>query len=285
MPTYRELQFKCPQCAKDMTLTLAEYLNRTFECPHCGATGSTAAKLQVPLPHCASQSPTLPDKVLTREFKGSYSCTATQQGSMKYKGFPITLGAHTHHFSFTVTIDWDGDSDELLFDDRSPPIGSLNLPIMSFMSAAQDMVQTRLIGDLRILPYLHRLRIHVCSLTTNVQYTWSDQYSIDNRYVPPCDQDRTAEPAAHGLLAVIHDLIANLTFGNVDERKAITSTFESPAQELRNVERHCTPEKASNDFHHVLECPACGQKLRFPAGKGQLRVHCPSCGHTLLHQS
>ena len=51
------------------------------------------------------------------------------------------------------------------------------------------------------------------------------------------------------------------------------------------VERYRISEKASYDFHHVLECPACGQKVRFPAGKGQLRVHCPSCSHTSLHQS
>jgi ribosomal protein S27E len=53
----------------------------------------------------------------------------------------------------------------------------------------------------------------------------------------------------------------------------------------RCLHRYQIADKTSSDFQHVSSCPGCGQKLRFPAGKGQLRIHCPSCGHTSLHQS
>ncbi len=53
----------------------------------------------------------------------------------------------------------------------------------------------------------------------------------------------------------------------------------------RCLARYRISEKTSCDFHYVLSCEACGQKLRVPAGKGQIRLHCPSCLHTSLYQS
>ncbi len=35
----------------------------------------------------------------------------------------------------------------------------------------------------------------------------------------------------------------------------------------------------------IVLCDGCNQKLRVPAGKGQIQIRCPSCGHTRSYQS
>ena len=37
-------------------------------------------------------------------------------------------------------------------------------------------------------------------------------------------------------------------------------------------------------YHHFT-CPACGQKLRVPAGRGRVLVTCPKCGQALMEQA
>jgi len=36
---------------------------------------------------------------------------------------------------------------------------------------------------------------------------------------------------------------------------------------------------ARDKDHKIFNCPACGQKVRVPRGKGKIMITCPKCGH------
>src|SRR5207249_379995 len=131
--------------------------------------------LHVSLPQSvAAPSVAPPDKVLTRDFRATYTCTATAQGilvrptkwSMVSEAYHITRGEHTHTIQFTSVIDWSGTPDEVVIDYSSDAVviddssdAASNSQIMYFMLATQRIVQTRLLADSRVASYLSHLRI------------------------------------------------------------------------------------------------------------------------------
>lgn len=37
--------------------------------------------------------------------------------------------------------------------------------------------------------------------------------------------------------------------------------------------------------HRFFKCPACGQRVRTPRGKGKIRITCPKCGEAFIRKS
>ena len=37
--------------------------------------------------------------------------------------------------------------------------------------------------------------------------------------------------------------------------------------------------------HCYFRCPACGQKVRVPKGKGRISIHCPRCNHDFIKRT
>ena len=53
-------------------------------------------------------------------------------------------------------------------------------------------------------------------------------------------------------------------------------------QRFSNMQRAVRQKQASAKqavVHNIVDCPACHQKLRVPAGKGRIRVTCSGCGN------
>jgi hypothetical protein len=196
--------------------------------------------LHVRLPQPASAaSVKAHSRVFTRNFRCAYTCIATQQGMLFKKGERgrqdqyIRLGEHAHTIEFTVGLDWSGGPDGVLIEDSSETASDAKLPIMNFMLATQAIVQTRLLADSRIAPYLNHLKIYVHSFITSALYDYHDQDSIDCKLVPPCDALRpsqAAEGAAEGFVLVLNDLLADITFGDAQKQKGISFTFPTLPQ-------------------------------------------------------
>lgn len=43
--------------------------------------------------------------------------------------------------------------------------------------------------------------------------------------------------------------------------------------------------KTSDRSHRIFKCPACGQKVRVPKGKGKISIHCPKCQNDFIKRS
>jgi hypothetical protein len=224
--------------------------------------------LHVSLPQSvAVPSVAPPNKVFTREFRAIYTCTATAQGILvtpkkweRRDPYYITRGEHTHTIQFTSVIDWSGTPDEVVIDywsdgtdvretawvpldkllaemDTSNPAAS-DSQIMYFMLATQRIVQTRLLADSRVAPYLRQLGIHIQNLTTRTTYTESDQDNVDSHFVPACEElsdSRIASGAAEGILILLHDLLADIAFGDALERKRIELSFPALPQPFQSA--------------------------------------------------
>lgn len=47
-----------------------------------------------------------------------------------------------------------------------------------------------------------------------------------------------------------------------------------------NTVKHKPNKSWADKNYKIVNCPKCKQKLRLPRGKGKLKVHCKTCGHT-----
>jgi hypothetical protein len=215
-----------------MTLTMEEFYKQIFACPNCCTTGGTAAREQVTLHRTEPSAPLLkPQHTFTRRFHGSYGCSESPQGKLYRKGengnpdFYITLRGHTHIVEFNALIDFAGVPGAIIIDDCVAGHQGPSSPMMiAFFPIARHMLQTELVPDARVAPYLNGLRVHIASLLTHTTYAWEDDYSIKSGYVSPCNPaaERTYQVAANGLVHLLRDLAAGLAFDCAPNEKGVT---------------------------------------------------------------
>ena len=72
---------------------------------------------------------------------------------------------------------------------------------------------------------------------------------------------------------------------NIQKRYAENQKYLNMTAGLRAKFSGIKNQNAANKGYHIYTCPACGQKIRIPKGKGKIQVTCPKCRTSFVKRS
>lgn len=64
---------------------------------------------------------------------------------------------------------------------------------------------------------------------------------------------------------------------NYSQRSAENQKYLELTQGVRNWFERTKRRIVQSKDYHIYKCPACGQKIRIPRGKGKICITCPKC--------
>ncbi len=69
---------------------------------------------------------------------------------------------------------------------------------------------------------------------------------------------------------------------NIEKRRAENMKFMQLVWKVKNFFVGLKAKAEARKTYKYFKCPACGQKIRIPRGKGKVEVRCPKCSHTFI---
>ena len=72
---------------------------------------------------------------------------------------------------------------------------------------------------------------------------------------------------------------------NVDARKRENEAFAAILAAPMRFVKLSKNKARDRDTHVYFKCPSCKRVLRVPIGRGEIKVTCPICGHTITKRT
>lgn len=87
-----------------------------------------------------------------------------------------------------------------------------------------------------------------------------------------------------GLVAIVYTYF-RIFSRNISKRAQENQKYLSATAKIRqrlNKEKNLMRQRKD---YHIYTCPACGQKVRIPRGKGKIEISCPKCHSKFVKRS
>mgnify|MGYP001769640129 CR=1 FL=1 len=68
---------------------------------------------------------------------------------------------------------------------------------------------------------------------------------------------------------------------NIEQRRKENFAFMNLVNKVKSWYYKSKTKSAQRKLYKVFKCPACGQKLRVPRGKGKVSIKCSKCGNRM----
>jgi len=69
---------------------------------------------------------------------------------------------------------------------------------------------------------------------------------------------------------------------DIEKRRAENMKFMQLIWKVKNFFASLKTKAELRKKYKYFKCPACGQKIRIPRGRGKVEVHCPKCSHNFI---
>ena len=72
---------------------------------------------------------------------------------------------------------------------------------------------------------------------------------------------------------------------NISKRTAENQWYLKKEMKVRGFLQKKRQEAGQQKTYRIFKCPACGQKLRVPRGRGRIAIRCRKCGNEFIKRS
>lgn len=72
---------------------------------------------------------------------------------------------------------------------------------------------------------------------------------------------------------------------NISKRAAENQWYLNKEMKVRGFLQKKRRESGQQKMFRIFKCPACGQKLRVPRGRGRIAIRCRKCGNEFIKRS
>lgn len=69
---------------------------------------------------------------------------------------------------------------------------------------------------------------------------------------------------------------------NIEKRRSENMKFMQLVWKVKNFFTGLKAKAELRKKYKYFKCPACGQKIRIPRGRGKVEVRCPKCSHSFI---